>query len=108
MKGGSNRACSGDYLAGKIPLESGYRLESIPSPEMGCILSKPRHVALALSTSTKADFGGTKWWDAQVPAERKAWEGTTDCTQHRGKISIYSTPQGIGNEFTKFWKVVKD
>lgn len=92
MKGGTLRAISGDYLAGKIPLESGYHLESIPSPEMGCILSKPNHVALALSTATKADFGGTKWWDAQVPAERKGWEGNEDCKEHRKKINIYSTP----------------
>lgn len=98
---------SGDYALGTIPLQSGFYLKEISTPERGCILAKSGHAAIALSPATSADFGGTKWWVDDVPGDRKSWEGTTASVEHGGKIQFFQSPQGIGNRFTKYWKVMK-
>lgn len=104
------RNVAADFKAGTLNLERGFHLEPLNGPEIGCIMARTSpvgHAAIALSSSLKADFGGTKWWSQYIPAERRDWGGTADSSQHGKTIQIFNSPQGV-DSFEAYWRVVKD
>lgn len=113
----SSNATAGEYNSGKPSnLINGYRLEKIDTPEMGCILSKPTHVGLAISATQQADFGVTNWMrnilegDGNI-SHRLNWGGRENFVQgdgHKGTIRILGGYKPIGSSYTNYWRIVKN
>lgn len=113
----SHNATAAEYDSGKPSnLTNGYRLEKIDTPEMGCILSRPKHVGIGISATQQVDFGATNWMqnilqnNADI-SHRQNWKGREKFVQgdgHSGTIRILNGYKPIGSSYTNYWRIVKN